>query len=396
MPHANSETHARSEEPVLKRALNLARPVAAIGILSALVLCPLVQMSASASAQEPILEYRHSGTGRAAREFRRVMENRAVQRLLLEVASAPRSRDFIEAALEHTEVTSHQLEEIGLIRLSGDRYELSFSLLTRSDRERILEAAEVEGRGLAERVLARRARIEEILRVGIQPSTDWGATAYIILGCISLDWDGLRLAEEEGYLTVPGEGEYLPNAVQPMPPEAVRELYWGSHNYTDAIMFTTFGDHYSLPRLGLPDLLPTLTSSAAEPIGSRMAQAARDLVRRGAAKLMLQLRDRAKTAEQLASDTGIRPEDVQSILNLLLDLRYVDESDGAYRAAVPVLTERDRFMVGQTQVDAIGGGRHLPHLAPASVPHRHVEALADEVLHHGTSHAPEAYPADAH
>jgi len=43
------------------------------------------------------------------------------------------------------------------------------------------------------------------------------------------------------------------SARQPVPPEEVRRLYWGSHNYHDTLAVTTFGDHAAVPRVGLPD-----------------------------------------------------------------------------------------------------------------------------------------------
>jgi DNA-binding MarR family transcriptional regulator len=262
----------------------------------------------------------------------------------------PCFRAFLDAALEGTDVTADGLEALRLIRRDGDRYELAFSVLTRKDREKIQAVAEREGRRLADGLLARRATIEGLLTSDRMPGVDWHATGYFILGCVSLDWDGLNLVREKGYLTVPAEGDYLPTAYQPLPREDVRRLYWGSHSYHDPAAVTTFGDHYSLPRSGLPDVLWRLGVEAPEPVRSRVTHAAEGLVRRHAAALMLVLRDGAKSASQLAAITGFGGEDVQDVLDLLVALDYVTESDGTYGAVIPVLTERDRPMVRQLRL----------------------------------------------
>jgi hypothetical protein len=63
-------------------------------------------------------------------------------------------------------------------------------------------------------------------------------------------------------------------------------LYWGSHSFTDPAAVTTFGDHYSLPRMGLPDVFSRAALDAPEPIKSSLARAAVGIVRRQAACLL--------------------------------------------------------------------------------------------------------------
>jgi len=83
---------------------------------------------------------------------------------------------------------------------------------------------------------------------------------YIVLGCFSLDWDGLDLTRERGYRTaaqrtIDGRS-FTPWAKEKGVEVSLRGLYRGSHNQerTD-VTLTTFGDHHALPRFGLPDLL---------------------------------------------------------------------------------------------------------------------------------------------
>jgi DNA-binding MarR family transcriptional regulator len=304
----------------------------------------------SAEEEQPILELGYAGSGPAGREFARVAANRTVQRALLDVAAAPRSPEYLDAALKGTGVTPDQLQSLQLIRLNGGRYELSFSLLTLEDRQKIQAAAEREGARLAAGILEHRPRIETLLKTSSMPSTDWRAMAFFVLGCVSLDWDGLNWISEKGYWTDPGKGGYVPTATQPLPREARRQLYWGSHNYTDRAAVTTFGDHYSVPRMGLPDVFSRATLDAPEPIKSSLARAAVGMVRRQAAALMLALRDGPKNADELVSATGSRQVDVKDVLDLLLALEYVTESKGVYTAVIPVLTERDRPMVRELRL----------------------------------------------
>lgn len=327
-----------------------ARPRLDVLVFLILLASSLVQSCVSAGDGQAVLDYHYTGSAPAARDFVRAMEHRAVQSALLEVAATPRNRAFLDAALRGTDVTAEQLDTLGLIRHNGDRYELAFSLLTREDRQKIQAVAEAEGERLADGLLAHRSTIEELLKNDPMPAVDWRATAYFILGCVSLDWDGLNLARRRGYLAVPPEGAYLPMAYQPLPREALQQLYWGSHNYHESAAVTTFGDHYSLPRTGLPDVLWRLSVEAAEPVKSKLTDVAEGLVRRHAAALMLALRDGAKSVGQLAATTGFREGDVRDVLALLVALEYVTESDGTYGAVIPVLTERDRPMVRQLRV----------------------------------------------
>jgi DNA-binding MarR family transcriptional regulator len=278
------------------------------------------------------------------------MQNRAVQSLLLEVAAAPRNRVFLDAALNETGTTADQLQTLGLIRRNGDRYELAFSLLTREDRQKIQAVAEREGALLAGNLLAHRSTIEALLKNGSMPTADWRSTALFILGCASLDWDGLNLVEKRGYLAVPAEGTYLPTAIEPVPREALRRLYWGSHSYHDPAAVTTFGDHFSTPRAGLPDVLWSLSVDAPESVRPKVRRAAEGLVRRHAAALMLALRDEPRSVAQLAAATGFGQGDAKDAVDLLVALEYVTESDGVYTAVIPVLTERDRQMVRELRI----------------------------------------------
>jgi hypothetical protein len=305
------------------------------------------------SSETPLLDYSYSGTGKpgaSGHEFLLVMAHHEVQKVLLEVAAEPRNLEFIEEELKGTGVTSEDLQTLRLIRREGDKYVLGFSLFTGADLDKIRAIAEVEGKSLATALLARRSEIQGILTHNPQAGVDWKARAFFILGCVSLDWDGLNLVREKGYLAVPEKGTYLPQAHQVGGGGSLRGLYWGSHNFHETIAVTSFGDHHSLPRHALPDLLLALKSElrqmeAPESLKSKLVDAADALIRRRTGMMMLALRKSEKTSKQLAEASGITEVEARKLLELLLELNYVNTADGRYRAIIPVLDEDDALMV---------------------------------------------------
>jgi hypothetical protein len=328
-------------------SLRSCRRFAAAAVLAAAV--PTIGPAVTAFADDPpILDYSSSGGGPAAAEFNRVMPNRSVQALLLDIARAPRDRAYVDAALQGTDVTAERLAAIGLIREADSAYRLAFSLLTAGDRAIIRTAAEREGRLLAGHVLTHRQAIEALITEAKLPAGDWKAAAFFLVGCVSLDWDGLNLVEERKYLARGGKDEFVPSAWQPVPPEEVRRLYWGSHNYHDTLAVTTFGDHAAVPRVGLPDLFWGMTLAAPDPVQARARRAVEGLVRREATRVMLALRDGPKDLAGLAA-AGVEQAPLKDMLALLASLDYVAESAGRYEARITVLDERDRGMVRQVR-----------------------------------------------
>jgi len=287
-----------------------------------------------------------------------VMRQIAVQKLLLDIAQAPKARQFLDAALKDSGVSRQALESLGLVRRENDLYLIAFSLFTKEDVRKLRAVAERATDSLVEGLLARRSEIEALLRH--HPSRDSQALAYIVLGCYSLDWDGLTLTADRGYRSNPhvaaGGGEFIPWAEE-RGDLSLKGMYWGSHNdYEDDYCFTTFGDHFSLPRYGFPDLvwmweLPSHTASlaprhlksAVERNTERMVGA----MMRQVGQIMFSLRDGDKPLIELADLVGMDAQDTGSLLALLGKLGYVQQHGEALHAEVPVLSEGDAAMVGQ-------------------------------------------------
>ncbi len=347
-----------------------------------LVLCLLTcfqNVAFGQSSEIPLLEYSYSGAGKpgaSSREFMLVMAHLEVQKVLLDVASEPRTAAFLEERLKGTGVALETLQTLRLIRREGDKYALAFSLLTNADLDKIRAVAEVEGKSLATALLARCSEIENILARNPQLGVDWKARAFIVLGCASLDWDGLDFVRKRGYLAVPEEGTYLPDAHQIGGGGSLRGIYWGSHSFHETIAVTSFGDHYSLPRNALPDIISSVANllprlEAPESLKSRLVGAAGALIRRRAGLMMLSLREGEKTLEQLAGASGITDEETQKLVNFLLELNYIGAVDGRYRALIPVFNEHDEPMVKDL--------RHLGQEVMVKWFNEHYKALCQEL-----------------
>jgi hypothetical protein len=330
-------------------------------------------------SETPLLDYSYSGAGRpgaSGHEFMLVMAHKEVQKVLLDVAGSPRNLAFLEEELKGTGVTSEILQTLRLIRRDGDKYVLGFSLLTNADLDKIRAVAEVEARSLASALLVRRSEIESILTRNSQPGVDWRTRAFIILGCASLDWDGLNLVRKRGYLTVPAKGTYLPVAHQIGGGGSLRGIYWGSHSYHETIAVTSFGDHYSVPRNALPDMFFTLESllghmEGPEALKSKFVDATYALVRRRAGMMMLSLRKGEKTLKQLVEASGLTDAEAQKMVNFLLELNYVSTVDGRYQSPIPVFDEHDEPMVKEL--------RHLGQEVMEKWFDEHYKALCEQL-----------------
>jgi hypothetical protein len=181
---------------------------------------------------------------------------------------------------------------------------------------------------------------------------------YIVLGCFSLDWDGLDLTEERGYRagaqrTIDGQS-FTPWAKERGATVSLKGLYWGSHNRTtEQFTFTTFGDHYTLPRFGLPDMtwntrgafsryadLPEGQRAGGSMLSAYLSDALEDV-----ANVMAALRDHDLSLEQLHTKTGIEQDKLERIVRLLEVAEYVDVADDRYKGKTLVLVSADKEMI---------------------------------------------------
>jgi len=241
-----------------------------------------------------------------------------------------------------------------ILRSEADIYWIDFNLLRVQDQLQILALSEDLGRNLAAEFLERRNELEAVAKRREQPGEFSAEFLFLVLGCFSLDWDGLDLTEEQGWrlgaqLTIDGH-EFTPWAKERGAEISLRGLYWGSHN--DMVgdkMLTTFGDHHSLPRFGLPDLfwLNSTSFQGLEGLAEEKRAAARLLAayeqdaKSDIARVMMELGREAMNAQALAKRTTIEEDKIARILNFLEAAEYVERKDGSWQAKVLVLRPED-------------------------------------------------------
>lgn len=314
-----------------------------------------VGLAAGAQGRESLLNYSITGSSNSsspAENATYAMQHAEVQQLLLDVAASPRGRLYVEAALRGSGISLADMLSNGSLRVENGQYWLNFGLLTRADQEAIVRAAAVHSQRLADAVLARRSAIETLLRSYDLEGVERGAVAFIVLGCFSLDWDGLNYATRKGYrATTPKRkgGQFFFMAEERGGPP-LKQVYWGSNNASyGRFGFTTFGDHFS-PRAGFetmrrggpPALRNTAVSELAEQTGA----------------MMLALRGGPLPADRLAEVAKTSRQAADGLLEGLSAIGYVRREGERYRAAIPVLALRDRNMIAGLRtigLEAIAG-----------------------------------------
>ncbi len=291
-----------------------------------------------------------------------------VQRLILAIAERPHSRAEVEAAVADQFFTVDDMMAVGLLREDAGTLWIDFNLLRVADQQRILKLSESMGRDLAEAFLEQREELEAIARGREQPGDLLAEFLYFVLGCFSLDWDGLDLTEERGWRlgaqrVIDGRA-FTPWAKERGAKISLQGFYWGSHNISaGGTTVTTFGDHHSLPRFGLPDLLWRNSTSfpgfeeleEEEKVAAQMLAAYEPDVMADVGRVMMELGKENLDAGTLGERTGIEESKLSRILAFLDAAEYVEPHGEVWRAKILVLQSGDA-----TKVDAlVARGREI-------------------------------------
>lgn len=313
----------------------------ALAYLLLVVLSPVAVYAQNAPTEPELLYYSITGWSDStspAENATYAMTRREVQRLLLDIAESPRSRDYVEKGLSGSGVSLSDMVANGSLRLEDGRYWLNFSLLTRRDQGTIRRATDKYSRSLADAMLARRAEIEPLLKAydlqGVEPKE----VAFAVLGCMSLDWDGLYLSTTKGYRAASpkrksGEFYFMAEEIGGI---ALKQVYWGSSNGGyGKYYFTTFGD--DTPRVGLTDIKRKNSTAAQTMSFEKLAEAV------GA--MMFELRRGPRTRVFLAKTAQISVSEAEALLNAMEAVSWVTHRGELYRASIPVLTQADKPMV---------------------------------------------------
>jgi len=281
-----------------------------------------------------------------------------VQRLILALAERPHSRAEVEAAVADQSFTVDDMVAVGLLREDAGTLWIDFNLLRIADQQRILDVSESMGRDLAAAFLKQRGELEALARGREQPGDLSAEFLYFVLGCFSLDWDGLDLTEERGWRlgaqrVIDGRA-FTPWAKERGAEVSLKGLYWGSHNSSaDGTTLTTFGDHHSLPRFGLPDLLWSNSTSfrgfedleEEEKVAAQMLAAYEQDVMADVGRVMMELGKEALDAGTLGEITEISESKLGRILAFLEAAEYVESHGEVWQATALVLQPEDAATV---------------------------------------------------
>jgi len=310
-----------------------------------------------ASDNAKLLEYRIAGLSSCVTSpcWQKAMERIEVQRLLLQLAASTSDAENIDSLLKGSGITREDLEKLQLIRKEQDRWALNFSLFTTEDIRKIREVSGQYAQSLADGFITRRQEIEAILGSYSVPGVDPKTVAFVLLGCVSLDWDGLNITARKGYRQITGkrpDGQYVPWAEEASAKKDIQNVYWGSHSDgSKGIQFTSFGDHYSLPRYSFPDLF--WRASELKSLGKLpavlMTEKSPEQAERQLGRIMRALHDRELTLKEMASAARITMDEAEAWAELLVRLEWIIAKDSHYRTRIPVFTKRDRQMIRHLQ-----------------------------------------------
>ncbi len=282
----------------------------------------------------------------------------AVRDLILAAADTALPAASARARLAGQAYSLEELVSIGLVAIDRDRVSLAFSYLSAEDQRRIAARARSSGRQLADRILEQRPAIDATINPAAWNASDRQRVLFFLVGCMALDWDGLRVTAADGYratatVVTPGYA-YTPWMKENAPDVSRRGLYWGSHNAAaGAFTFTTFGDHHALPRRALPDLTFRQESPASLP----------DL-----AAVLLAVHGGARTPAAIAAAGKLAPPGVTTSTAFLESIGYLERRDGQLTAVVPILTMADAAVVDRVRAlvrDEIRGW-HTEHYGQLS------------------------------
>lgn len=281
-----------------------------------------------------------SNTESPAENATYAMVHHEVQRLLLDIAQAPRSRQYVEKVLSGSAISLSDMISNGSLRFENGLYWLNFSLLTRSDQEIIHQATSQYSQSLADAILKRRSELERLLSTYNVPDVDRKEVAFIILGCFSLDWDGLDLSTAHGYRAVPpkrkgGEFFFMAEETGGL---SLKQIYWGSgSSQYGKYSFASFGDHFSPRQSVMYELhtsgLPEIRRMTSEELGGIIGA------------FMFALHEGPQSAPALTKASNQTAAISNCILDELIAAHWIAKLNDKFYPRIPVLTIRDRQIV---------------------------------------------------
>lgn len=284
-----------------------------------------------------------------------------IQRLMLDAAQRPLTKEEIQKAVEGTPVTLDHLLRLELLRKDQDVYRLNYLLLTVQDQQTMYRVGAHYGQSLAEAFRARKAQFDAIFSRYPHAAMRSQLMFDLIAGA-ALNWGGLDLTTELGYRVAPPRhvkgGVYLVHSAEVGSHLDFTGLCLDSQTAPGPKMsFSTFGDGVSMPRLqGLPDVFDGLESAMED--WRKLPDVYAALRAEYITLLLLAIDDAGQVMNAVAqgadTDDGLAkalplPDDRRkAVVGLLTAIGYLRQADHRYQVGVPVLTEADKPLVEAT------------------------------------------------
>jgi hypothetical protein len=270
-------------------------------------------------------------------------------------------------------MTMKLLDDLSKINAASERdskWSTTFAIFGVQDIHLLAERTKKPASHLAERLMRNKPEIEKKLaQLSCAGQVEMKKLAFAVVGCYLLDWRGLEVLNQRdltlcGKKQQPGDRKYvLLGREAGVKRDLYEKVYWGSTKSDyDGITFTSFGDHvgnrYAFPEIarpfsvltqqqtekaGLPDWL---TTKASEAIDSFQTNSIVDCGR----LLLLLGKKGPMSASQLANEMSKGKEQVEALLKLLADMKYVSFDSERAKLNYPVFTVRDK-----STIDAVWG-----------------------------------------
>lgn len=282
-----------------------------------------------------------------------LLRQQPVQRAILIIAEQPQSRSEVDPIFENESYGVDALVNAWVLEERDGKLFINFNLVTKEDGPVLKKIRDRHGRILADELIKRWDTISSALDTYDLETVPRNVLGYILVGAFSLDWDGLALTAEQEWREVAmkrpnGDVFHVWAEVRPEP-DALRGLFWGSHNDTRGnVRLTTFGDHYAVPRNGFPDLAWRMNAdfqntdeNFQKALYPGSAVVARDGALDWVASAMSVLRDGPVTTDTVAEQIDRPVSRTGYVLEMLKTTGYVDETGDGWVALIPVLDARD-------------------------------------------------------
>ncbi|HJO94039.1 MAG TPA: hypothetical protein QF753_11600 [Victivallales bacterium] len=156
-------------------------------------------------------------------------------------------------------------KKLNAVRIDEDNKAfLNFTCLSKDEIKQVKKVSNIIGKDLADTIISN-LKISKKLENSYDTEM-LQKILFILIGCVSLDWNGLKILEALGYIPILGFSltEQERNSAELLSyvliaeekfRNNVKEVYCGSHNICyKEIIYTTFGDNLSKTRKSFPDL----------------------------------------------------------------------------------------------------------------------------------------------